>query len=66
MLDEITQAEKMEFWPLVPEIGFPRPSADDPRARMPKADEADYAEKLKGSKGSVILMKIPDGLGIRV
>ena len=47
MLEDITTAEKMEFRPLVPEIGFPRPSSDDPRARMPKADEADYAEKLK-------------------
>ena len=41
MLDEITRAEKMEFRPLIPEIGFPRPSEDDPRARRPKADEAD-------------------------
>ena len=47
MLEDITTAEKMEFRPRVPEIGFRRPSADDPRARMPKADEADYAEKLK-------------------
>ena len=47
MLEELTTAEKMEFRPLVPEIGFRRPAKDDPRARKPKADEADYAEKLK-------------------
>ena len=47
MLEELTTAEKMEFRPHVPEIGFPRPSKEDPRARKPKADEADYAEKLK-------------------
>ena len=47
MLEELTTAEKMEFRPLVPEIGFRRPTPDDPRARKPKADEADYAEKLK-------------------
>ena len=37
----------MEFRPLVPDTGFRRPDKDDPRARKPKADEADYAEKLK-------------------
>ena len=47
MLEELTTAEKMEFRPLVPEIGFRRPTPDDPRARKPKADEADYAEKLQ-------------------
>ena len=50
MLEELTTAEKMEFRPLVPEIGFPRPTPDDPRARKPKADEADYAEKLEKLK----------------
>ena len=37
----------MEFRPLIPEIGFRPPTDDDPRARKPKADEADFAEKLK-------------------
>ena len=35
----------MEFRPLIPEIGFRPPTDDDPRARKPKADEADFAEK---------------------
>eukprot|EP00439_Symbiodinium_sp_Y106_P031374 s3642_g3.t1 len=47
MLNDLTQAEKMEFRPMVKDIGFPRPRPDDPRARKPKVDEADYAEKLK-------------------
>ena len=55
MLEELTTAEKMEFRPLVPEIGFRRPTPDDPRARKPKADEADYAEKLKAH--NVFLME---------
>ena len=47
MLDDLRTAEKMEFRPLISEIGFRPPTNDDPRARMPKADEADFAEKLK-------------------
>ena len=37
----------MEFRPLVHELGFRRPQPDDPRARKPRPDEADYAEKLR-------------------
>eukprot|EP00439_Symbiodinium_sp_Y106_P001218 s8213_g1.t1 len=39
--------EKHRQRPLIPEIGFRPPTDDDPRARKPKADEADFAEKLK-------------------
>ena len=45
MLNDLHQAEKMEFRPMVNDIGFPRPLPDDPRARKPKVDEADYAER---------------------
>ena len=48
MLNALTEAEKMEFRPLVQDIGFRRPLPDDPCARKPKPDEADYADKLKG------------------
>ena len=47
MLNDLTEAERMEFRPWVEDIGFPLPLPDDPRARKPKVDEADYAEKLK-------------------
>ena len=47
MLNALTEAQQVEFRPLVHELGFRRPQPDDPRARKPRPDEADYAEKLR-------------------
>ena len=47
MIDDLTEAARMEFRPKTFEIGFNRPAPDDPRERRPKADDPDYSKKLE-------------------